>query len=100
MLFRDTKIIFLAAIFDHVAQTGRFIAAAEAPHVAQSALQLAHQRSECGLGSEVPGPGIARVTLRNSSPEVFDRVQFKLSQFEESRAELLALGGCRRNQLA
>ena len=76
--------------FVRIAQTGSFSAAADALHVAQSALSRHMKDLEEELGGELLDRGSRGVTLSDSGQVLFDRAQFILSQLEDARTEVLA----------
>ena len=73
-----------------IAQTGSFSAAADALHVAQSALSRHVKDLEDELGGELLDRGSRGVTLSDSGKVLFDRAQFILSQIDDARTEVLA----------
>jgi LysR family nitrogen assimilation transcriptional regulator len=76
--------------FVRIAQTGSFSAAADALHVAQSALSRHMKDLEDELGGELLDRGSRGVTLSDSGQVLFDRAQFILSQLDDARTEVLA----------
>lgn len=91
MPFRDAKVnLRQLSYFVRIAQTGSFSAAADALHVAQSALSRHIKDLEYELGGELLDRGPRGVTLSDSGQVLFDRAQFILSQLEDAHSEVLA----------
>jgi LysR family transcriptional regulator, nitrogen assimilation regulatory protein len=91
MPFRDTTMnLRQLSYFVRIAQTGSFSAAADALHIAQSALSRHIKDLEYELGGELLDRGSRGVTLSDSGQVLFDRAQFILSQLADARTEVLA----------
>ena len=73
-----------------IAESGTFSAAADALHVAQSALSRHVKELEEELGGALLDRGSRGVTLSDSGKVLFDRAKFILSQFEEAGSEVRA----------
>jgi LysR family nitrogen assimilation transcriptional regulator len=73
-----------------IAESGTFSAAADALHVAQSALSRHVKDLEEELGGALLDRGSRGVTLSDSGKVLFDRAKFILSQFEEAGSEVRA----------
>jgi len=76
--------------FVRIAESGSFSAAADALHVAQSALSRHVKELEEELGGELLERGYRGVTLSDSGRVLFERAKFILSQFEEAGSEVRA----------
>ncbi len=76
--------------FVRIAQSGSFSVAADALHVAQSALSRHMKDLEDELGGDLLDRGSRGVTLSDSGRVLFDRAQFILSQIDDARTEVLA----------
>ena len=76
--------------FVRIAQMGSFSAAADALHVAQSALSRHIKDLENDLGGELLDRGSRGVTLSDSGQVLFERALFIMSQLEDARAEVSA----------
>ena len=76
--------------FVRIAQTGSFSAAADALHVAQSALSRHMKDLEEELGGDLLDRGSRGVTLSDAGQVLFDRAQFILSQLDDARTEVVA----------
>jgi len=73
-----------------IAESGTFSAAADALHVAQSALSRHVKELEEELGGALLDRGSRGVTLSDSGKVLFERAKFILSQFEEAGSEVRA----------
>ena len=73
-----------------IARTGSFKAAADALHVAQSALSRHMKELEDELGGPLLDRGPRGVTLSDSGKILLDRARFILSQLEEAGSEVRA----------
>jgi LysR family nitrogen assimilation transcriptional regulator len=76
--------------FVRIAETGSFSAAADALHVAQSALSRHVKELEDELGGALLDRGSRGVTLSDSGKVLYERAKFILSQFEEAGSEVRA----------
>jgi LysR family nitrogen assimilation transcriptional regulator len=76
--------------FVRIAESGSFSAAADALHVAQSALSRHIKDLEEELGGALLDRGTRGVTLSDSGKVLFERAKFILSQFEEAGSEVRA----------
>ena len=76
--------------FVTIAESGSFSAAADALHVAQSALSRHIKELEEELGGALLDRGSRGVTLSDSGKVLFERAKFILSQFEEAGSEVRA----------
>lgn len=76
--------------FVRIAESGSFSAAAEALHVAQSALSRHIKDLEEELGGALLDRGSRGVTLSDSGRVLFERAKFILSQLEEAGSEVRA----------
>ena len=76
--------------FVAIAESGSFSAAADALHVAQSALSRHIKELEEELGGALLDRGSRGVTLSDSGKVLFERAKFILSQFEEAGSEVRA----------
>jgi LysR family transcriptional regulator, nitrogen assimilation regulatory protein len=76
--------------FVSIAQAGSFNAAADALHVAQSALSRHMKELEEELGGVLFDRGTRGVALSDAGKILFERARFILSQVEEARTEIQA----------
>ena len=76
--------------FVRIAESGSFSAAADALHVAQSALSRHIKELEEELGGALLDRGSRGVSLSDSGKLLFERAKFILSQFEEAGSEVRA----------
>ena len=76
--------------FVAIAESGSFSAAADALHVAQSALSRHIKELEDELGGALLDRGARGVSLSDSGKVLFERARFILSQFEEAGSEVRA----------
>jgi LysR family nitrogen assimilation transcriptional regulator len=76
--------------FVRIAETGSFSAAADALHVAQSALSRHVKELEEELGGALLDRGSRGVTLSDSGKVLFERAKFILSQFEDAASDVRA----------
>jgi len=78
------------AYFVRIAESGSFSAAADALHVAQSALSRHIKELEDELGGALLDRGSRGVSLSDSGKVLFERAKFILAQFEEAGSEVRA----------
>ena len=78
------------AYFVRIAESGSFSAAADALHVAQSALSRHIKELEEELGGALLDRGSRGVALSDSGRVLFDRAKFILSQLQEAGSEVRA----------
>lgn len=78
------------AYFVRIAESGSFSAAADALHVAQSALSRHIKELEEELGGALLDRGSRGVSLSDSGKVLFERAKFILSQLEEAGTEVRA----------